>query len=110
MHIALLQIRTTPLGPELPGPATLLFTHPIRGIMPKLTGPVISPNNYDEHYETLVKRQTKRIRTMIYQEIMFHFVMVYCSGSMSRWWTMDPWCYSHMSSIVHLQTSTPHFV
>ena len=35
-QIALLQIRIrmTPLGQGLPSPATMLFNHPIRGIMP----------------------------------------------------------------------------
>ena len=33
-HIALLQIRATPLEPGLPSPAMLLFYHPIQGIMP----------------------------------------------------------------------------
>ena len=29
IHLALLQIRSTPLEPGLPSPATLLFNHPI---------------------------------------------------------------------------------
>ena len=29
IHVALLQIRVTPLKPGLPSPATLLFNHPI---------------------------------------------------------------------------------
>ena len=53
MLIALLQIRSTPLGPGLPSPATL--DHPIRGIMPALSRLPISPNNSDEHYDALVK-------------------------------------------------------
>ena len=36
-HIALLQIRSTPLGPGLPSSATLLFNHPIRDVMSILT-------------------------------------------------------------------------
>ena len=36
-HIALLQIRMTPLGLGLPSPATMLFNHPIRGIMPTIS-------------------------------------------------------------------------
>ena len=58
IHFALLLIRLTPLGPGLPGLAILLFNHPIRGILPISRLPFNS-NNGDEHYEALVKRQTK---------------------------------------------------
>ena len=64
-HKALLQIRSTPLGPGLPYCTTLLFNHPIRGIMSTINIPPIGLNNDDEHYEALIKRQTKMIRTMI---------------------------------------------
>ena len=60
MHIALLQIRPTSLRSGLPSPAKLLFNCPIRGIKPILCRLLISPNNDDEHYEVLVKRQTKK--------------------------------------------------
>ena len=66
-------IRSTLLGPELPSPTTLLFTHPIGGIMQILSRPLISPNNNDEYYDVLVPRQTKMIRTMILPEIMILF-------------------------------------
>ena len=55
-HIALLDIRSAPLGPGLQSPATLVFNYPIRGILSRLP---ISQNKNDEHYEALVKRQTK---------------------------------------------------
>ena len=48
-----------PLGPGLQSPATLLFNHPIRGIMLILSRLLISTKNNDEHYEALVKRQKK---------------------------------------------------
>ena len=51
VHIALLQIQMTPLGPGFPSPATILFNCPIRGIMPKI--------NNEEHYEAILNRQTK---------------------------------------------------
>ena len=44
-HIALLQIRSTPLGLGLPSPATLLFNHPIRGIMAIIYRPLVCLNN-----------------------------------------------------------------
>ena len=47
LHITLLQIRSTPLGPELPSPATLLFNHCIGGIMPTINRPLIGLNNDD---------------------------------------------------------------
>ena len=34
IHMAMLQLRTTPLGQGLPSPAMLLFNHPVRGIIP----------------------------------------------------------------------------
>ena len=73
MHIALLQIRSTPLWPGLPGPATLLFNHPIRVIMTILSRLPISTNNNDKHYEALVRRQRKGIRTMLLPEITILF-------------------------------------
>ena len=71
MHIAYLQIRSTPLWSGLPSPATLLFNHPIRGIMPIHSRLLISTNNDDQCYEILVKRQTKK--TMILPEIIILF-------------------------------------
>ena len=58
-NIALLQVRSTPLGLRLPRPAVLSFDYPIRGIMPIINKPVIGLNNDDKHYEALVKRQMK---------------------------------------------------
>ena len=58
-HIALLQIRMTPLGLGLPSPATMLFSHSIRGIMPIISRQPVSINDDEEHYEALVNRQTK---------------------------------------------------
>ena len=60
MDIALVHIQLTPLGPGLPSPETLLFNHQLRGILSILCKLPISPNNDDELYEALVKRQTKR--------------------------------------------------
>ena len=58
-HIALLQIRSTPLGPRLPSPTRLLFNHPIRGIMPSINRSLIGVSSDDEYYEALVKRQRR---------------------------------------------------
>ena len=59
LHIALLQIRMTLVGPGLPSPATILFNCPTRGIMPINNRPPMDINKDEEHYEVLVKRQTK---------------------------------------------------
>ena len=59
IHLGLMQIRMMPLGPGLPNPATLLFNHPTRGIMPIIYRILIRIDNGDDHHEALVKRQTK---------------------------------------------------
>ena len=63
-HVPLLQIGMTPLGPGIPNLATLLFNHPIRGIIPIINR---LPNGIDkdeEPHEALVKRQTKDNQNM----------------------------------------------
>ena len=59
IHIDLLQIRSTPLGPGLLCPAKLLFNCPLRDIMPIINRPPVNSNKGNEHYEALIKRQTK---------------------------------------------------
>ena len=51
--IALLQIRSTQKGQGCQ------VSYPIRGIIPTINRPLIGVNNDEDHYETLVKRQTK---------------------------------------------------
>ena len=48
--MAMLQIRTTPMGQGLPSPATVLFNHPVKGIMPIMDRPPINVDNDDEHH------------------------------------------------------------
>ena len=57
--MVLLHIRTTPLGQSLPSPATLLFNHPVCGIMPVIDRKPISVDNDDEHHKKLMHRQGK---------------------------------------------------
>ena len=59
IHLALLQVRMMLLVQGLPSPATLLFNHPTRGIMPLINIPPISIDNDDEHHKALLERQTK---------------------------------------------------
>ena len=54
IHIALLQITSTPLGPGLSSSEMLLFNHPIQGIMPIVNRQPIKYYNDDEHYVALV--------------------------------------------------------
>ena len=72
-HIALLQICMTPLKPGLPSPATILFNHPIIGIMPIINIPPVGRDNDEEHYEVLIKKQTKMTKTKVLPEIVFLF-------------------------------------
>ena len=58
-HTVLLQTHMTPQGPGLPSPAIMLFSHQIRGIMPVINRPLTCRDNDEEHYEALIKRQTK---------------------------------------------------
>ena len=50
IHMAMLQIRTTPQGQGLPSPAMLLLNWPVRGIMPVMDRPPINVDNDDEHH------------------------------------------------------------
>ena len=71
IHIALLQIRTTPSEPRLPNPATLLFNCQRWGIMPIMNRLPINSNNDEEDYEVLVTGKQEMIRAMILLEVMF---------------------------------------
>ena len=57
--MALLQIRTTPLGQCLPSPATLLFNCLVHGIMPVIDRKLISIDNDDENQKNQMHRQGK---------------------------------------------------
>ena len=50
-------IQVTPHVLELPSPAALLFHRPARGILPKLSRPLIVFDQDDNHYTGLTKRQ-----------------------------------------------------
>ena len=52
IHMAMLQIRTTPLGQGLPSSAVLLFTCLVRGIMPVMDRPHINIDNDDKYDKT----------------------------------------------------------
>ena len=59
IHMALLQICTTPMGQGLTIPAKLLFNHLICSVMPVIDRKPGSVDNDDEHHTKLVNRQCK---------------------------------------------------
>ena len=59
IHMALLQIQTTTLGQGLPSLATLLFNHPVCGIMPVIDRKPVNVDDDDEHHKNLMHRQSK---------------------------------------------------
>ena len=61
--MAMLQIRTTPLGQGLPSPAMLLFNFPVRGIMPVMDRPPINVDNDDKNHQTLMHSVASRAST-----------------------------------------------
>ena len=57
--MALLQIRTTPLGQGLPSLPTLLFNCQVCSIMPVIDRKPVRVDNDDEHHKKLMHRQGK---------------------------------------------------
>ena len=60
--IALLHLKTAPLEPGLPSSFSLLFSHPIWGIMPIINRLPSNSNSDDEHYEAQDTRQTSNFK------------------------------------------------
>ena len=90
--MALLQIRTTPLGQGLPSLATLLFNCPVCSIMPVIDRKTVSIDNDDKHHKKVMHMQGKNDPyndTSTSLCIYLHWVN--CSGSMRRHGTVDPW-------------------
>ena len=59
IHMAMLQIRTTPLGQGLPSPTTLLFNSLVRDTIPVMDRLPINTNNDEEHHKALTSRQSR---------------------------------------------------
>ena len=89
--MALLQIRTTPLGQGLPSLATLLFNHPVCSIMAVMDRKPINVDNDDKQQAKYVFILAKMTKIMIRQDSLCLSHSVNCSGSMRRWGAMDPW-------------------
>ena len=64
MDLAPLQIKFTPLGPELPSPATTVFDKLIRGLLPRINRSPMMCNSNEQNYNVSKIRQNK-LRTMI---------------------------------------------
>ena len=56
VHFVLLQIRSTLVGAALPSTALMLFSRPIRALLPQIGREPININD-DEYYETLKARK-----------------------------------------------------
>ena len=61
VNLAILQMKSTPVGAGLHGPASLIFNRPIRAMLPHINRGPINFNADDKHYEALrhVKTNTK---------------------------------------------------
>ena len=59
IHMALLQVRITPLGQGLPSLETLLFNHPVCSIIPVIDRKLVSVENDDKHHKNVMHRQGK---------------------------------------------------
>ena len=73
VNLALLQMRSTPIGTELPIPATLLINRPIRAFLLQINR---EPFNFDadrEHYEALKTFQDKYIKGNVTHKDSFSF-------------------------------------
>ena len=69
--MALLQIRTTPLGQGLPSLATLLFNHLVCSIMHVIDSKPVSVDNDDEHHKNLMHRQGRNDPKMILHKSLY---------------------------------------
>ena len=73
IHMALLQIHTTPLVQGLPSLATLLFKHLLYSVMPVIDRKPIGGDNDDDHHSKLVYRQHKMTQTMMLHQSLHLF-------------------------------------
>ena len=69
IHMALLQMCTTPLRQGLPSPATLLFNCLVHSVMPVIDRKPVIVYNDDEHHTKLVHRQGKNDTMMLHKSL-----------------------------------------
>ena len=86
-YLALLQVTSTPPGPGLPSPVTLLYNHPVRNIMPVIKRELINANNNDDHYGTLVEIQVKGDKKCDTHQDFNSLPIGSTNSSMERWGT-----------------------
>ena len=67
-----LQITSTPIGPDFPSSAKLLFNRPINGLMPKVYRKLIYYNNIDDiiMFKTSQKKHIKNSNAL--KELLLH--------------------------------------
>ena len=70
---ALLQIQSVPIGAGLPSPASLLFSRPIRGLLPQMYREPTTINTDDAYYEALKIHQNKYLWIRILIKAHFTF-------------------------------------
>ena len=56
IYLDLLQIHSTIIGPGLLGPATVMFKGAIRGLMLKISRPLLLFHYNDDHFATLIEK------------------------------------------------------
>ena len=86
-----MQTRSTPLRPGLPSPAVLLFKCPIRVLCQLWTGHLWMLTMMMITLRHLWKDEQKLIRNVILAKNPVLSCRVYCSGSVRRQETMNPW-------------------
>ena len=89
IHVALLQIQTTPLGQGLPSLAMLLFNHLVCGIMPVVDRKPVCVDNDDKHHKKLTHRQGKNDTNSDASQI---FVSIPIESTVAvQWEDEGPW-------------------
>ena len=89
--MALLQIRTTPLGQGFPSLAMLLFNHLVCGIMPVIDRKPVSIDSDDKHYKKLTHRQGKNDPNNYTSQV---FVSIPIGSTVAvQWKDGGPWTY-----------------
>ena len=74
MNLALLQLRSVPIGTWLPSPVALLFNSPVRGLLPKMNREPININNDGAQYGALKAQQDKCVKDNDTEKTRFLFL------------------------------------
>ena len=91
INLALLQMRSTPVGARLPNAATLLFNRPIRALLSQINMEPINFNANDKHHEALKTCNDITLWAVILSMTHFLPYRVYSTCLAQRCWPMDTW-------------------